>query len=124
MEGDNLVMRRQFLTEENKNDKYFGYGSKEELMDCIVHGEPDISYGHAGYLFTLDGRGWNLIMTHIENREADEDTQDANTTSADTIEALFDKVVLYDGKRLIDAFEMTNEELAQFELQEEMKLQD
>ena len=85
--------------------KYFGHRNKQDFIDSIREGELWIYYKDSCYVFTLDGRGYNLIPERIENREIHDEEMSKLTISADTIEELIDKAVLFDGVTLNEALE-------------------
>lgn len=85
--------------------KYFGMKSRQDFIDEIHAGHLWIYYKNSCYVFTEDGRGYNLIPQTIEGREIDSPEMGELTVSADTVEELIDKAVLYDGVTLNEALE-------------------
>lgn len=86
--------------------KYLGFESRQDFIDSIAETEWWIKYKESTYVFTLDGRGWNCIPQWLCDHEATDEEMADLTVSADTIEELIDKVVLYDGVTLNEALEM------------------
>lgn len=86
--------------------KYFGFESRQDFIDEIKEVEVWIYYKKSCYVFTLDGRGWNCIPERIADKEIYGKEMDELTVSADTVEELVDKVVLFDGVTLNEALEM------------------
>lgn len=85
--------------------KYFGEKTKQDFIDLIYEGEVSIGYKEAGYIFWLDGNGYNIGMTSFKGKKVSSNEHENSIAYADTVEELLDKYVMYDGVKMSDVLE-------------------
>ena len=90
--------------------KYFGFESRQDLIERIEETQVYLYYKNSSYLFYLDGRGHNFVMASFDGKSLHGEEMEKTRIAAETVPELIDKAILYDGVPLSEAIEMDTDD--------------